>query len=292
MKIINLMKRHFKIYLHNPMNILISMLSVVVILSLYFLFIRDFTIKAVIDYGFHSPNNSLFVDQLMIFGLLIVISTTAILPICNIFVKDCENGIIRDFLIAPISKIKVIYSYILVASFISICITFLTYLLMNIYLFYCYTIGISWIIIVNSFLVIVFSTLLAANIIFLISFFIKTCVSFSNFGNLLGVTIGFFTGVYIPIGYYPEIIRTLFFYFPLCQTTSLLRNINAEKTLQSILLLYPEDTHFILKETFGLTLTMNGNSFSIEWQLQFLLVQLLLTTLIIFFVTKYKKNWR
>lgn len=286
---IPLMKRHFKLYLHNPINILISMLSIVVILSLYFLFIRDFTITAVIDYGFNSSYNELFVDQLMIFGLLIVISTTSILPICNIFVRDCETRIIRDFFIAPISKIRVIFSYIFIASIISFCLTFVTYLLMSGYLFYCYTITISWATILSSCFIILLSSVLAANMIFSIAFFIRTCVSFSNFGNLLGVTIGFFTGVYIPIGYYPEIIRTIFFYFPLCQITSLLRNINTADTLQSILTLYPENTHYIIKETFGLTLTMNHHSFSIFSQIIFLFISFLLSILVVILFINYKK---
>ncbi|MCI8567795.1 MAG: hypothetical protein HFG48_00580, partial [Bacilli bacterium] len=70
---LTLIKRHLKIFMKKPSNIFLSLLSSLVILSLYFLFIRDFTIKAVGDYGFQSSINDLFVDRLMVSGLLIVI---------------------------------------------------------------------------------------------------------------------------------------------------------------------------------------------------------------------------
>ena len=60
-----LVYRHLKLFFKNPVNIILSFLSSLVILSLYFLFIRDFTIKAVSDYGFISRYTELFVDQLM-----------------------------------------------------------------------------------------------------------------------------------------------------------------------------------------------------------------------------------
>ena len=76
-----------------------------------------------------------------------------------------------------------------------------------------------------SFVIILDSNIIASLLILIIALEINNFTSFSTFETLYGVVIGFFTGVYIPIGYYPLIIRNVFFYFPLCQTTSLLRNI-------------------------------------------------------------------
>ena len=47
----------------------------------------------------------------------------------------------------------------------------------------------------------------------IVALMIRSFTSFSTFETLYGVVIGFFTGVYIPIGYYPTIIRNIFFYF-------------------------------------------------------------------------------
>ena len=89
---VTLVIRHLKLYLKKPTNIILSFLSSGVILSLYFLFIREFTIKAVSNYGFNSQYNELFVDRLMTSGLLIVIGATSVLSIMFIFVKDRYSG--------------------------------------------------------------------------------------------------------------------------------------------------------------------------------------------------------
>lgn len=119
--------RHLKLYLKKPTNIILSFLSSGVILSLYFLFIREFTIKAVSDYGFNSQYNELFVDRLMTSGLLIVIGATSVLSIMFIFVKDRYSGLIKDFLVTPISDWKILYSYFFASFFISMMITIFVY---------------------------------------------------------------------------------------------------------------------------------------------------------------------
>ncbi|MEG0994896.1 MAG: ABC transporter permease [Bacilli bacterium] len=285
-KLCILIKRHLKLYLKKPVNIVNSMISIIVILGLYFLFVREFTITAVIDYGFNSQYNSLFVDQLMVYGLLIVISTTSILPICNIFVDDKVKGIIKDFIVAPLSKLKIVYSYIFASIIVSLVFTTLSYLIINWFFINYYHLDFNFFNLINSLLIIFLSTIIASNLIFIIAIYINSNLSFSNFGNLLGVTIGFFTGVYIPIGYYPTIIRNIFFYFPLTQTTNMLRVINTNQTLNNILINYDSATHYLIKEIFGLRLTFNNYYFDIFKQIIFILISFLISNLIIFILVK------
>lgn len=132
---ITLIYRHLKLFLKNPANIVLSFLSSLVILSLYFLFVRDFTIKAVGDYGFVSDYNNLFVDRLMTSGLLIVIGATSVLSIIFIFVKDHYSGVVKDFLVTPVSYIKIVYSYFFAAFIVSMVITLFVYFGIEAFLF-------------------------------------------------------------------------------------------------------------------------------------------------------------
>ena len=106
---------------------------------------------------------------------------------------------------------------------------------------------------------------------------IRSFTSFSTFEMLYGVVIGFFTGVYIPIGYYPEIIRNIFFYFPLCQTTSLLRNIQTNTITNIILENYPKDQHSVLYDTFGVHLSFYHQTFTINEQLWMIFIVIVFT---------------
>ena len=284
-----LINRHIKLFLKSPTNILLSFLSSLVILSLYFLFIRDFTIKAVSEYGFVSNYNDLFVDRLMTSGLLIVIGATSVLSIIFIFVKDMYTGIIKDFLVTPHSYIKIVYSYFLATFIISMIITLSIYTFIELFFIYYYHNINSFKTILYSILIITSSNIISSLLILIIALFINNFNSFATFQTLYGVVIGFFTGVYIPIGYYPTIIRNIFFYFPLCQTTSLLRNINTHNITNNILNNYPSNTHHILYETFGINLTFNNFTINITKQIEMIFIMIVLLNLILIFLLNFKK---
>lgn len=284
-----LVHRHLKLFIKNPANIVLSFLSSVVILSLYFLFIRDFTIKAVSDYGFISDYNELFVDRLMTSGLLIVIGATSVLSIIFIFVKDRYSGTIKDFMVTPLSSYKIIYSYFIAAFLISMIITMIVYIGIEIFFYIAYQSVPTTMTMIKSITTLFFSNLIASLLILVIALGIKSFTSFSTFETLYGVVIGFFTGVYIPIGYYPTIIRNIFFYFPLCQTTSILRNIQTSSVVDSILENYPENQHSILYETFGVHLTFQNESISLPDQWKMVMILFLLLNVILLFIISIRK---
>lgn len=286
-----LIYRHLKLFIKNPMNVLLSFLSSGVILSLYFLFIRDFTMKAVHDYGFISNYTNLFVDRLMTSGLLVVIGSTSALSIILIFIKD-QTCIMKDFLVTPLSKFKIIYSYLCTSILISILITLITYVLIESFFMLHYHSYSSFETMIQSILTILLSNTIACTMILLIALFINNFTSFTTFETLYGVVIGFFTGVYIPIGYYPAIIRNIFFYFPLCQTTSLLRWINTKEITTKILNQYPNNMHHVLYETFGIKLSLHQHTFQINEQLLFIFLAFILLQLILLFILKIIKNKR
>ena len=287
-----LVYRHLKLFWKSPANIVLSLLSSLVILSLYFLFIRDFTIKAVSDYGFISSYNNLFVDRLMISGLLIVIGATSVLSIIFIFVKDCSSGIIKDFFVTPLSYIKIIYSYFFASFIVSMLMTSLVFIGIELFFSFYYQYYSSLDILLQSFFVIVLSNIISSLLILIIALGINNFVSFSTFETLYGVVIGFFTGVYIPIGYYPNIIKNIFFYFPLCQTTGLLRRIQTFNITEKILINYPSNIHNVLYKTFGIKLAFNNNIITGYGQLKMIFIIIILLNLILIFSIYIKRHHR
>lgn len=285
-----LIYRHLKIFFKSPSNIILSFLSSLVIISLYFLFIRDFTIKAVNEYGFISNYTNLFVDRLMTSGLLIVIGATSVLSIIFIFVRDNYTGTIKDFLVSPISYLKIIYSYFMAALIVSTIITIIAYISIEIFFIYYYNDYSSIIININSLITILLSNIIASLLILIIALGITNFNSFATFQTLYGVIIGFFTGVYIPIGYYPLTIRNIFFYFPLCQTTSILRNIKTNNITTKILSNYPYNIHYILYDTFGIHLTINNKEVILGRQIIMVIIMLIILNLVLILLAKIKKD--
>ena len=287
---ITLIYRHLKLFLKNPANIVLSFLSSLVILSLYFLFVRDFTIKAVGDYGFVSDYNNLFVDRLMTSGLLIVIGATSVLSIIFIFVKDHYSGVVKDFLVTPVSYIKIVYSYFFAAFIVSMVIPLFVYFGIEAFFVFAYQDVSSFSTVIFSVFIIFCSNIISSLLMLIVALMIRSFTSFSTFETLYGVVIGFFTGVYIPIGYYPTIIRNIFFYFPLCQTTSLLRNVQTDSITSIILKNYPKSQHSLLYETFGVHLSFHDYTFSINEQLWMIFVVIVLLNLVLLFLLQIKRR--
>ena len=287
---ITLIYRHLKLFLKNPANIVLSFLSSLVILSLYFLFVRDFTIKAVGDYSFISNYNDLFVDRLMTSGLLIVIGATSVLSIILIFVKDHYSGVVKDFLVIPVSYTKIVYSYFFAAFIVSMVITLFVYLGIEAFFVFAYQDVSSFSTVIFSVFIIFCSNIISSLLMLIVALMIRSFTSFSTFETLYGVVIGFFTGVYIPIGYYPTIIRNIFFYFPLCQTTSLLRNVQRDSITSIIVKKYPKSQYSLLYETFGVHLSFHHQIFSINEQLRMIFVVIVLLNLVLLFLLQIKRR--
>ena len=287
---ITLIYRHLKLFLKNLANIVLSFLSSLVILSLYFLFVRDFTIKAVGDYGFVSDYNNLFVDRLMTSGLLIVIGATSVLSIIFIFVKDHYSGVVKDFLVTPVSYIKIVYSYFFAAFIVSMVIPLFVYFGIEAFFVFAYQDVSSFSTVIFSVFIIFCSNIISSLLMLIVALMIRSFTSFSTFETLYGVVIGFFTGVYIPIGYYPTIIRNIFFYFPLCQTTSLLRNVQTDSITSIILKNYPKSQHSLLYETFGVHLSFHDYTFSINEQLWMIFIVIILLNLVLLFLLQIKRR--
>lgn len=242
--------RHLLLNVRDRATLFLSFASAFVILSLYFLFIPDFMLTAASDMGMPSRWNESFIDSLMLSGLTIVVGATGGLGILSIYIRDRETGILRDFLVAPVSRTGILISYLTAGIFFSFIIMMIVFGISLCLLYVNYEIDYSYVVLLQGTGLLFISAVLSNFVLFTTAVFLKTSSSFSSFGNLYGVVIGFFTGVYIPIGYYPEIIRKISGFFPMAQTASLMRQLMTAPALSQLEAEVPKAAE-VLKETFG-----------------------------------------
>ena len=194
-------------------------------------------------------------------------------------------ALLKIFLVTSVSYIEIVYSYFFAAFIVSMVITLFVYLGIELFFVAVYQ-DVSSISTVLFSIFIIFCSNIISSLLMLI------VASFSTFETIYGVVIGFFTGVYIPIGYYPRIIRNIFFYFPLCQTTSLLRNVQTDMITSIILNSYPKEQHKLLYEIFGIHLSFNNQTFSTMGQLSMIFVVIILLNLLLIFLIDIKRNYK
>ena len=201
-------------------------------------------------------------------------------------------ALLKIFLVTSVSYIEIVYSYFFAAFIVSMVITLFVYLGIELFFVAVYQDVSSISTVLFSIFIIFCSNIISSLLMLFVAQMIRSFTSFSTFETIYGVVIGFFTGVYIPIGYYPRIIRNIFFYFPLCQTTSLLRNVQTDMITSIILNSYPKEQHKLLYEIFGIHLSFNNQTFSTMGQLSMIFVVIILLNLLLIFLIDIKRNYK
>lgn len=285
----NLIRRHMHLFFTNPAGIVLSFAGAVVVIALYLLFVRDFTIQAVADYGMKSVYNTQFVDAMMLSGFILVVGASASLNVVATYIKDKEYRVIRDFYVTPIHKESIFFSYVFCGVILSLIMMLIVFVCVLAFLRMHYHLIFSW----QTKCICLFYLLIGAfsanGIVFLIAYFLNSLSAFSSFSNLYGVIVGFLVGVYIPIGYYPAWIQTLSTFFPLSSIVCLLRNTLCSSTLKVMRRGYSNAVVDIIKDTFGFRLQWYDISLDKEACLFFALIAMISLYCLLFFLVEKRK---
>ncbi|MFP4286280.1 MAG: ABC transporter permease [Candidatus Izemoplasmataceae bacterium] len=214
-----LIKRHLTLYLRDRWAIFFSFLSVIIILGLFILFLKN-----TFGSDFNAYQDAAYVSHAWILaGVLVVSTVTVPLGFLAIMVQDLELKTINDFYVAPISRTQIVLSYFFSALVIgSVFGLFnlaigITYLLIQ----FGYFIGLFNLMILTSLTIL--SASLFSSLFFLVITYIKTLNAHGTLSILLGTLIGFLTGLYVPIGALSNTLRTVLSIMPFMQMATLFR---------------------------------------------------------------------
>ena len=104
----NLIGRNLKLFLKDGMSVFFSLLSPLIILILYILFLRDVQMDAVLGAFGNAPVDrellETFVDNWMLAGVISVACVTVSFSAQSITIKDREDGILADLMAAPVKR--------------------------------------------------------------------------------------------------------------------------------------------------------------------------------------------
>jgi len=268
-------KRNILLYFRDKTTIFFSLLSVIILIALYVLFLGDLTSKGLPDF----PSKKLLLTSWFIAGILAITSMTTTLGSFGILVEDRTNKRIMDFYASPISRAKLVGGYILSALFIGFIMCIFILIVANFYLFISGEALLAFdktILLVGVIILAVVSS--GSMILFVVSFF-KTTNSFAAASTVIGTLLGFLAGIYIPIGTLPDYLQTIVKLFPVSHSASLFRQLLMEHSLIEAFANAPPG----LKEDFlfnmGVVYEMNGNTIT-----KLISILYLIGTTIVFFI--------
>ncbi len=222
-------KRNLKLFFRDRSAVFFSLLAVFIIIGLYALFLGDVWVKNMPQ----IKNARLLMDSWIVAGLLAVTSVTTTMGAFGVIIDDKSKKIFKDFYAAPMKRSSITGGYIISAFIIGVIMSIVTLLIAEIYLFASggELLGIIAFLKVIG-LILLTSMTNTAIVCFVISFF-ESQSAFATASTIIGTLIGFFTGIYLPIGSLPDAVQFAVKIFPISHAASLFRQVIMEVPLKA-----------------------------------------------------------
>ena len=286
---ISLVQRNNKVFRRDKTQVFYSLLSVIIVIVLYAVFLQKMQVDAIEQMTEATPELITMVNEWLVAGLLSMIAVTTTLAAYGIAVQDLESKAQADFLTAPISRATIQFSYVFNAFIIGCIFSFIA--LIGCEIFIVSTGG--ELLSIGDFVHVVgllfLSVLLASVFNLFLVLFATTQNSFSTLSTIVGTALGFLCGVYVPIGALPSFAQNLIMYFPISHTTLLLRNAFMESSITKVFEGIPASNVEEYKEMYGIVYNLHGNILSTSTSVMIILATILILAILSIILFK-KKN--
>jgi multidrug/hemolysin transport system permease protein len=233
--------RNLKLFIRNKPLVFFSLLSVMIVVGLYVLFLGDINVQNIRnEIGRDIPQIDALVFAWMLPGAIAISTMTLALGNMERLVDDAQSETLSDFMVSPVTRVQLILSYV----FATILIAFMISMLMfGVSLIVVWSKGGGWMeplamlqVLGIMLLMIISSSLLSL----LIASFISSANTYGVVNSITGTFIGFVTGCYMPMGIMPVFVQNVFNALPVSMGASLLRQIYLAPIIEDVFAGAPE----------------------------------------------------
>ena len=241
--ILGLIKRNLLLFFKDWQSILFSLLTSIIVLVLYLLFLKGTFVSAMQSAMEQYPglvsmiaekDIDMFANFLLLTGILGSAMISVPFSCITTLVRDRANKVDYDILATPLKRGQIIFAYFVSAV--------LSSTLLNGFILAIGLVGVSLqgdthlngIQLVKAFAVVALGSISASAIFMIIVLFFKTVSACEAFFGILSAASGFVIGAYIPISQFSNGVQTVCNLFPASQITIILRNILLNGLLEHI----------------------------------------------------------
>ncbi|WP_242822646.1 ABC transporter permease [Oribacterium asaccharolyticum] len=236
-------KRNVLLFFKDWQSILFSLLTSIIVLVLYLLFLKGTFVSAIQSAMEQYPGLTSMVSQkdIAMFANLFLLSGilgSAMISVpfscITVLVKDRANKVDYDILSTPLKREQIIFAYFVSAVLTSILLNsiILAVGLIGIRMQGNMYLNISQVI--KAFSIVALGSISASAIFMIVVLFFKTVSACEAFFGILSAASGFVIGAYIPISQFSNEVQTVCNLFPASQITIMLRNILLNGLLEHI----------------------------------------------------------
>ena len=303
--ILGLIKRNLLLFFKDWQSILFSLLTSIIVLVLYLLFLKGTFVSAIQRAMEQYPglasmvpqkDIAMFANLFLLSGILGSAMISVPFSCITVVVKDRANKVDYDILATPMKREQIILAYFISAVLTSILLNsiILAVGLIGIRMQGNMYLNISQV--VKAFSVVALGSISASAIFMIVVLFFKTVSACEAFFGILSAASGFVIGAYIPISQFSNEVQTVCNLFPASQITIMLRNILLNGLLDHIntSLQGVDQGMFVLslKEYFTFQAKLFKGYLDMNKMLEYILGVILfcIVTQIMIYSGSYKKN--
>ena len=241
--ILGFIKRNLLLFFKDWQSILFSLLTSIIVLVLYLLFLKGTFVSAIQSAMEQYPGLAsmvpqkdidMFANLFLLSGILGSAMISVPFSCITVLVKDRANKVDYDILATPMKREQIIFAYFVSAVLTSILLNsiILAVGLIGIRMQGNMYLNISQVI--KAFSIVALGSISASAIFMIVVLFFKTVSACEAFFGILSAASGFVIGAYIPISQFSNEVQTVCNLFPASQITIMLRNILLNGLLEHI----------------------------------------------------------
>ena len=186
---IKLISRNIKLYFRNRTAVFFSLLSVLIVIILYVLFLSNIQVESVneqLNGTISEKDISYLINSWVLAGLLSITTVTSTLGALGFMVNDREKKIVMDFKSAPLKISTYPIAGVVSAMIVGILISVIAFMVYGLYIYIDTGYYFSLIIILKTLGLVFISTFMSAALMGLLVSFFSTNSAFSSASLLIG----------------------------------------------------------------------------------------------------------
>ena len=303
--ILGFIKRNVLLFFKDWQSILFSLLTSIIVLVLYLLFLKGTFVSAIQSAMEQYPGPAsmvpqkdidMFANLFLLSGILGSAMISVPFSCITVLVKDRANKVDYDILATPMKREQIIFAYFVSAVLTS---TLLTDIILAVGLIGIRMQGNMYLNasqVVKAFSIVALGSISASAIFMIVVLFFKSVSACEAFFGILSAASGFVIGAYIPISQFSNGVQTVCNLFPASQITIMLRNILLNGLLEHIntSLAGTDQGMFVLslKEYFTFQAKLFNGYLDMNKMLEYILGVILfcIVAQIVIYSVSYKKN--
>jgi len=240
-------KRNLKLYLRDRSAVMFSLLAVFIVIGLYVLFLGETWTSNMKD----IPHAREMMNHWIMAGVLSIISVTTTMGMLGTMVKDRAMQTNKDFFVAPVKRSAITGGYMLGALIVGIVMTIFAFILAEIFIVVSGGELLTPMAMLKILGLIVIISLMNTALVLLIVSLFSSLNAFSTASSIVGTLIGFITGIYLPVGMYPNAVQWVIKLFPVSHGAVLFRKVMMDASMEKAFAQAPKDMVLEIKEQLG-----------------------------------------